>query len=70
MAIGAHCRGVFELENEADQILRVALARLFREERDAVKVIKWKEIFERLEKATDRCEETANVVQDIVIEAA
>jgi uncharacterized protein Yka (UPF0111/DUF47 family) len=69
-AISASCRAIFEIENEADQILRSALARLFREEKDAVLVIKWKEVFERLEKATDRCEEVANVVQDIVIGAS
>jgi len=33
-------------------------------------LIKWKELFERLEKATDRCEEVANIVQGIVIEAS
>jgi len=64
------CKAVYETENEGDQILRSALARLFREEKDTVSVIKWKEIFERLEKATDRCEEVANIVQGIVIEAS
>jgi hypothetical protein len=57
-------------ENEGDAILRAALTRLFREETDAILVIKWKEIFERLEKATDRCEEIAHIVEKIVIEAS
>jgi predicted phosphate transport protein (TIGR00153 family) len=64
------CVAVYEAENEGDQILRSALARLFREEKEPVQVIKWKEVFERLEKATDRCEEVANIVQGIVIEAS
>ncbi len=68
--IEMHCQAVYEAENQADQILRTAIVRLFKEESDAVTVIKWKEVFERLEKATDRCEEVANIVQGIVIEAS
>ncbi|MFZ1685221.1 MAG: DUF47 family protein [Candidatus Zixiibacteriota bacterium] len=69
-AIEKACRGIYDAENEADQILRSALARLFKEEHETVLIIKWKEIFERLEKATDRCEEVANIVQGVVIEAS
>ncbi len=69
-AIEECCRAVYDAENEGDQILRESLVRLFKEEKDAVLVIKWKEILERLEKATDRCEEVANIVQGIVIEAS
>ena len=65
-----HCLAVYETENQADQILRIALARLFDEEKDPILVVKWKEIFERLERATDRCEEVANIVSGIVIEAS
>jgi uncharacterized protein Yka (UPF0111/DUF47 family) len=62
---------VHQLENEGDNILREALARLFKEEQnDAILIIKWKEIFERLERATDRCEEVANLIEKIVIEAS
>ena len=43
---------------------------LFEEEKDPVMVIKWKEIFERLELATDRCQETAHIISGIVIEAS
>jgi predicted phosphate transport protein (TIGR00153 family) len=63
------CAKIHELENQGDDILREALVRLFNEERDAMLVIKWKEIYERLEKATDRCESVANIIQGIVIEA-
>ena len=69
-AIERCCRAVYDAEKEGDQILRAALARLFKEEQEAVVLIKWKEVFERLEKATDRCEEVANIVQGIVIEAS
>lgn len=69
-AIEKSCRAVYEAENEADQILRNALVQLFKEEKDTIQVIKWKEVFERLEKATDRCEEVANIVQGVVIEAS
>jgi uncharacterized protein Yka (UPF0111/DUF47 family) len=56
------------LENAADTILRSALAKLFREEKDPISVIKWKEIYETLEAATDRCEDVANVIEGVVLE--
>ncbi len=59
---------IHQWENDGDAILRAALTRLFREEKDAILVIKWKEIFERLEKATDRCEEIAHIIEGILIE--
>lgn len=61
---------IHQIENDGDTILRAALMRLFKEERDAITVIKWKEIFERLERATDRCEDVANIIEKIVIEAS
>jgi predicted phosphate transport protein (TIGR00153 family) len=63
-----HCIEINRLENVADGILRGALARLFREEKDPIAVIKWKEIYETLEAATDRCEDVANVVEGVVLE--
>jgi predicted phosphate transport protein (TIGR00153 family) len=69
-AIKQHGVKIFDLENEGDLIMRNALAKLFREERDAITLIKWKELYERLEKATDRCEAVASIVQSIVIEAS
>jgi predicted phosphate transport protein (TIGR00153 family) len=63
-----HCIEVNRLENVADTILRRALARLFREEKDAIAVIKWKEIYETLESATDRCEDVANIIEGVVLE--
>jgi len=64
------CAAVYETEKAGDQVLRSALAHLFREEKDPILLIKWKDIFERLENATDRCEEVANIIQGIVIEAS
>ncbi len=64
------CNTIYEAEREADQILRAALARLFGETHDPIKVIKWKEIFERLEKATDRCQQVAILIEGVVIEAS
>jgi predicted phosphate transport protein (TIGR00153 family) len=66
--IRSTCVEINRLENECDTLLRLATARLFREERDPIMVIKWKEIYENLEDATDRCEDVANVIEGIVIE--
>ncbi len=68
--IETYCTAIYVAEKDCDQILRAALARLFKEEKEAVLVLKWKGIFERLEKAADRCEEVANIVEGIVIEAS
>ena len=64
------CIDVNRLENEADAILRNAVARLFKEEKDPITVIKWKEIYENLESATDRCEDVANIIEGVVLEHA
>lgn len=64
------CIAVYQAENDGDELLRAALVRLFKTETDAVMIMKWKEIFERLEKATDRCQEVANIISGIVIEAS
>jgi hypothetical protein len=61
------CKRVHELENQADEILRSAVSRLFKEG-DVLLLIKWKEIFERLEKAVDRCEDIASTIEGILIE--
>ena len=58
------------LENEADRAHQIALRRLFEEERDAIAIIKWKEILDFLEAATDRCEDVANVLEGVVVKHA
>lgn len=62
------CIEINRLENDADRTLRTAMARLFREEKDAIEVIKKKEIFQLLESITDKCEDVANVIEGIVLE--
>lgn len=64
----AKCVEINRLENEADGLLRVALARLFRDEKNPITVLKWKEIYELLETATDRCEDVANIIEGVVLE--
>jgi predicted phosphate transport protein (TIGR00153 family) len=58
------------LENEADRIHESALRRLFDEETDPVLIIKWKEILDVLEDATDRCEDVANLLEGVVVKNA
>ena len=58
------------LENEADRAHQAALRRLFEEERDPIAIIKWKEILDFLEDATDRCEDVANVLEGVVVKHA
>jgi uncharacterized protein len=62
------CVDINRLENEADAILRRAVARLFKEEKDPILIIKWKEIYEDLETASDRCEDVANIIEGLVLE--
>jgi hypothetical protein len=64
------CIEINRMENDADEIHRTAVARLFREEKDPITVIKWKEILENMESATDRCEDVANIIEGVVLEHA
>lgn len=56
------------LENEADTLFIHALRRLFDQEKDPIVIIKWKEIYERLERANDAAEDVANILEGIVLE--
>jgi uncharacterized protein len=58
---------VNRLENAADDVHDEALRRLFEEEKDAITLIKWKEMLDLLEEATDRCEDCANVLESVVV---
>ena len=66
----ATCIEINRLENEVDNAHRRALADLFENEKDAIKIIKIKEILEDLETATDKCEDVANVIEGIVLKNA
>ena len=57
------------LENEADSLNRMAIGRLFEHEKDPFVLMKWKEIYEVLETATDACEDVANVLEQIVLKS-
>ena len=56
-----------EIEKHADNIHNEAIAELFRSEKDAIQLIKKKEIIQNLEKAVDFCLDTANVIESILI---
>ena len=58
------------LENEADRAHQAAVQALFKDEKDAVVIMKWKEILDFLEQATDRCEDVANVLEGVVVKHA
>jgi len=66
--ISARCRTIHQLESEADMVLRSAIVRLFKENKP-IEAIMWKEIFERMEKAVDKCEAVANIIEGVVISA-
>jgi predicted phosphate transport protein (TIGR00153 family) len=67
-AIQEHAREINRLENEGDRIFKAGLAELFENEKDPVVIMKLKEVYERVEAATDRCEDVANVLEGILIE--
>jgi uncharacterized protein len=62
------CVEINRLENEGDAALRKGMARLFKESTDPIHIIKWKEIYEFLEEATDACEDVANIIEGVVLE--
>ncbi len=65
-----HCIEINRLENESDRVCRTLIAQLFDEEKDPVQIIKWKEIFEVMETAVDKCEDVANVIEDVILKGA
>lgn len=64
----AACKRVHELEHEGDDLFRRALSALFKES-DALDVIKWKDIYERLETAIDRCAQVVQIIEGAYIES-
>jgi uncharacterized protein len=61
---------VNQLEREADRVHQESIVALFDEERDPIMVIKWKEIFDFLENATDRCEDVGNLLEGVIVKHA
>ncbi|MGO9137855.1 MAG: DUF47 domain-containing protein [Syntrophales bacterium] len=64
------CVEINTLENEGDIVMRMTMTRLFEQEKDPIELIKWKEIFERIEEAIDVCEDVSNIVEGIVLKHA
>ncbi|MEO8649665.1 MAG: DUF47 family protein [Acidobacteriota bacterium] len=58
---------IHRLENEADDVYFRSIADLFKNSSNPVNIIKWKELYEILENATDRCESVANIIEQIVL---
>lgn len=65
-----HCIEINRYENDSDRLCRTLIAQLFDEERDPVQIIKWKEIFEVIETAVDKCEDVANVIEGVILKSA
>ncbi|MFZ3137966.1 MAG: DUF47 family protein [Thermodesulfovibrionales bacterium] len=65
-----YCVEINKLENKMDRIFRDALGHLFDEMKDPILIIKWKEIYEHLENASDKCEDVADILESIAIKNA
>lgn len=66
-AIAPHLVEINRLENEADRVHQQAVKRLFQDDTDPIAIMKWKELLDELEQATDECEDVANVLEGIVV---
>lgn len=64
------CVEINRLENEADAIYRREIAALFKPGQDPISVLKWRDVLDNMEEATDRCEDVANIVEGVVLEYA
>lgn len=64
------CREIDNLESQADRVMRAAISKLFRDEPDIRQVIKLKAIYEMLEAATDKCQDVANLIENITLQNA
>ena len=65
--INQHLVEIHRLENEGDEVYFRAINELFQNERDALQLIKWKELYEILENAVDRCESVGNTIESIIL---
>jgi uncharacterized protein len=65
--VTVHAVEINRLENEADRMHQRAVSRLFDEELNPIAIIKWKEMLDVLEAATDRCEDVANVIEGVMV---
>ena len=61
------CIEINRLEDSADQLMRQAVADLFRTEKDPIALIKLREVYDVLEETIDRCEDVADVLQNVQV---
>jgi predicted phosphate transport protein (TIGR00153 family) len=59
-----------QIESEVDRLFRKTVGELFRNEKDPIEIIKWKEIYQILENTIDKCEKVANIIEGVVIKNA
>jgi hypothetical protein len=64
--MGLILREISRLENEADEVFRTSLSKLFSDPPDAIDIIKWRDIYQALENTVDACRNTAHVISEIV----
>lgn len=64
------CVEINRLENVADEVYRSAMGALFNNTTDIAEIIKWREIYEHMESATDRCEDVSNVIEGVALKHA
>ncbi|GIO33598.1 MULTISPECIES: DUF47 domain-containing protein [Paenibacillus] len=67
LAIREYTIRLNDLENQADELLRISIKALFAKVSDPIELIKRKEIYERLETTTDTCEDVANMLESIIM---
>ncbi|WP_123043451.1 DUF47 domain-containing protein [Cohnella candidum] len=67
LAMQPHCVKLHELENEGDVLMRQSVKHLFQNVTDPIELMKYKEVYERLEETTDSCEHVANTLQSIIM---
>ena len=69
-AVLKECAGIHALENEGDTYHHDAVERLFANETDPIQILKLKELYEKMERAIDKCEDVTNVIETIVLKNA
>lgn len=62
-----HCIRIKQLENEADVVYQDAIASLFAENSDAIEIIKWKEVYDNMERCVDSCVTVAHILESVVL---
>ncbi|MFN0031106.1 MAG: DUF47 domain-containing protein [Flavobacteriales bacterium] len=66
-AVRLHLERISVLENQADKVMNNAIAELFKNETDAMHILKLKEVLTFMENATDKCEDAANVIESVIV---